>query len=177
MPAVLRDTDAGVGWPTVGAGLAFHRLAADGTMQHWIFDGENAIIHVVMTRLPLIKRALLTFMLLASWTVTTSHCALAAATTAISTAVVADDENFSDQCPMHSAKTAKHGTPEKKKGCADLPCCKNLPAAKPLPGTSASKAPIVLLTLHCARSCEQLELSRPAELPIALDTGPPEPNN
>ena len=124
-----------------------------------------------------INRALLTAALLLSWTVTTSHCALAAATTAISTAVTANEESASDECPMHSSKSAKEHAPERKKGCTDLPCCKNLPAAKPLAGISACKPPMVLVALHCLGRSEQLDLSRPVRLTAVFGTGPPRPGN
>src|SRR4051812_45263694 len=73
-----------------------------------------------------IWRASLTAILAVSWNVTTTHCALAAAATAMPRV----EQPQTDECPMHAA-SKQAPSPAKKKNCGDVPCCKNLPAAKP----------------------------------------------
>ena len=131
-----------------------------------------------MNRLTAINRALLTVVLVASWTVTTSHCALAAATSAIATAkTVTGPGAPADACPMHAATPAGKPVPEKKKGCSDLPCCKNLPAAKPMVGISVCKPPFVFAAMHPVGTAEQFAFRHARQPVLLLDTGPPAPDH
>jgi hypothetical protein len=119
-------------------------------------------------------RAPLTALLLVSWTLATSHCALAAAA---ANAIAPAIEKAADECPMHAA--AKQAPqPEKKNRCADLPCCKNLFASVPAMAKALSKpmccdianddlvVRVVLLEKGVSRKL----------LPI-VGTGPPGANN
>jgi len=120
-----------------------------------------------------INRALLTLLLVMSWLVTTSHCSLAAATSAPATSAAEE----AGECPMHSSKSAQQPAPTKKNGCADLFCCKNLPAAKPLPGVFVSKPPIISVFVDRSNHHDQLDLKFPIKQAPVLDTGPPSPDN
>jgi hypothetical protein len=127
-----------------------------------------------MVRCSALARALITIVLLASWNITTTHCAFAAATTRATASV---SPATHDECPMHSSKAPAKPAPQKKKGCADLPCCKNLPAAKPLAGISVCKPPVVLAAVHHIAGVEQLASSHARQPALLLDTGPPAPDN
>ena len=126
-------------------------------------------------RYPLILRGLITAIVMLSWSISTSHCALVAATATIITqsAVAPDSESG---CPMH-AKKAAAPQPEKKGGCRELPCCKNLPAAKPA-NSQWNYKPLVWLEPAFYLPVA-LDLLAPKARPIVrlrLDTGPPGPD-
>src|SRR5689334_25131062 len=84
-----------------------------------------------------LARALVTIALLASWNITTTHCAFAAA---VNPATPAAGHPDADECPMHAAKKSPP-PPQRKKGCADLPCCKTLPATIAAKALTAAKSP------------------------------------
>ena len=141
------------------------------------FLAREALQLAFMACCSALGRALLTLVLLASWMVTTSHCALAAAATAIAAAQNTIEQTpDSDGCPMHAAKAAK-SVPQKKKGCADLPCCKNLPAAKPVAKISVCKPPFFPVTTHTIDVVNQCAFYHAMQPVLLLDTGPPAPNS
>lgn len=78
---------------------------------------------------------------------------------------------------MHSSKRPQPPNNQKKNGCADLFCCKNLPAAKPLPGLFVSKPPINLVFVDWLSHRHQLELRFPPKPMRVLETGPPVQDN
>jgi hypothetical protein len=125
-----------------------------------------------MARYGAIGRAFLTLVLIASWNVATTHCAFTAAA-AGSVPSTTTTQTEPDECPMHSkAKTAPQ--PEKKKGCADLPCCKNLPASKPVNTPFFCKKEMLPVPLDYGSTIvSQLEVNPPTQLCSTLDTGPP----
>jgi hypothetical protein len=116
---------------------------------------------------------LFTTLLITSWNVTATHCAFSAAIgPAPSTA-----QKDVDECPMHAATKAAP-QPEKKKGCADSPCCKNLPATAPMAGVFVGKSPATFATVdYISRSCDQLDLDPWIRLTVTLATGPPGADN
>src|SRR5437764_12598919 len=77
-----------------------------------------------MRGLATLARGLVTMILVASWNITTTHCAFAAAVTPGSPAV---EQQAADECPMHATKKPEPER-QKNKGCPGLPCCKMLPA-------------------------------------------------
>jgi len=121
-----------------------------------------------MVRCALAYRILMSAIIALAWNVTTTHCAFAAATASV-TPASSEDAN---ECPMHAAK--KTPKPEKKKGCADVPCCKNLPAAKPVSPVFACKLmPVLSIGDYLSSTPPQLELAPPVSHTEKLDTGPP----
>ena len=118
-------------------------------------------------------RVLITVMVMLSWMVTTTHCALAAASAAIM-AQTSVAETQSDDCPMHAAKHSPSEQPEKKSGCPDLPCCKNLPAAKPANSQWMSKPMVWLqVTDYLPAALDFLSEDNKSIVRLQLDTGPP----
>ena len=117
-------------------------------------------------------RAFLTLLLLASWNLATSDCAFTAATTATSEKMALAQET--DECPMHASKAAPQQSPQKKKGCSELPCCKNLPATAAA-ASFACKPTISFNNWNFSDANVYIPIKlvlRPKLCPI-LDTGPP----
>jgi hypothetical protein len=124
-----------------------------------------------MARHGAISRSLLTAVLFASWNVATTHCAFIAAT---NLSVSSTSKHESNECPMHS-KTNGESQPGKKNGCAELPCCKNLLASKPVNAPFSCKWVTSPLTLdYVSSNASHLEVNRPTQLGSNLDTGPPD---
>jgi hypothetical protein len=138
----------------------------------WIFR-LSGIPLFPMRSYSLIWRALLSGVIALSWNIATTHCAFTAATKPVTPA---GDEQ-TDECPMHQAKkTAPE--PEKKNGCPDAPCCKNLPAAKPIIPAFGSKAAVVVeIVDYISTVPHRLSPYCPVRQLPALDTGPPLPNS
>jgi hypothetical protein len=140
--------------------------------RYWISGAQSATIGV-MAGWTAFARGLLTMVLLASWNVTTTHCALAAAITPASPPV---KEDAADKCPMHASKKPAP-EPRKKKGCADLPCCKTLPATPAAKLVAVARsAENVARVDYIHDGPDQLELQCLRKPLPALDTGPPRPN-
>jgi len=117
-----------------------------------------------------IGRTLLTVIVAFSWNVTTTHCAFAAAT-APPMAPAAGAE--AEDCPMHPPKQTTP-EPQKKKGCADLLCCKNLPAAKPvIPHFALKLATVALPVDYLSGDSLPLNVELVHAVRPELDTGPP----
>jgi len=117
-------------------------------------------------RVPIVAIALL------SWGLTTTHCAFAAVTTALTEASSPTDDQ--DTCPMHAAQ--KPAQPKKKSGCNDLPCCKNLPASKPAPAACVFKPNISLGNIDYLSANVSFLIAEHAQPPLPLETGPPVSN-
>src|SRR5438105_14374759 len=126
-----------------------------------------------MRGLATLARGLVTMILVASWNITTTHCAFAAAVTPGSPAV---EQQAADECPMHATKKPAP-EPQKKKGCPDLPCCKMLPARVAAKVVGIGKWPENLARVdYICRTPYRLELLSVRKQLSALDTGPPRPN-
>ena len=133
----------------------------------------KALPSSLVSRYSAICRALITVVMITSWSVTTTHCAFAAAATAIS-AQTTPPANVQDECPMHAAKRAQAPQPEKKGGCHDVLCCKNLPAAKA--NTCAFVAKSLTSSQRTVDWPNQYKPLRPIRSTVLsrfLDTGPP----
>jgi hypothetical protein len=126
-----------------------------------------------MHGLATVARGLVTMILLASWNITTTHCAFAAAIRPASPAI---EHPAADECPMHATKMPAP-EPQKKKGCPDLPCCKMLPARVAAKVVGIGKWPKTLARVDyiCRTPC-RFELVSVRKQLSALDTGPPRPN-
>jgi RNA polymerase subunit RPABC4/transcription elongation factor Spt4 len=117
-----------------------------------------------------IGRALLTLVLLAAWNVATTHCAF---TAAANISVPSTSTTEGDSCPMHS-EPRTGPRPEKKKGCADLPCCKKLPASKPVNVSFSCKwAGLPVILDYGSTIANRLEVNPPTQLGSTSETGPP----
>ena len=141
--------------------------------QHPGFLARQALPSHFMTWHATLARGLVTIVLLASWNITTTHCAFAAAITPATPAVEQPD---ADECPMHPTKKPAP-EPQKKNDCPGLPCCKMLPA------TPAAKVVVVGKSQENVAPVDyisdgpaQLDLQCLRDRPAAVDTGPPRPN-
>jgi hypothetical protein len=149
----------------VRAGLAFATR----------FPSRKRLSSQSMTGPALFWRAPLTALAFASWLVATSHCSFAAAMDSDSSpSTVA---TASDECPMHAA-AKRAPQPQKKNGCGDLPCCKNLFASIPTKATALTK-PICFDAApeNFAARVGPFEGRRAQKLSPILGTGPPGTNN
>jgi len=122
-----------------------------------------------------ILRVLITLLAMLSWTVTTSHCPLIAATAPIGQ--TGAEENDQSECPMHAVQHSAPEPSKDKNGCPDLPCCKKLPAAKPATQQWIYK-PIVWLepATYFPIVLELLAQPSGQVIRLRLDTGPPGPD-
>ena len=120
-----------------------------------------------------LARWLVTIVLLASWNITTTHCAFAAA---ITLAIPAVEQLDADECPMHATKKPAP-EPQKKKDCPGLPCCKMLPATPAAKVVAVGKSPEKIAPVdYICDGPAQLQLQYVRDRPAAIDTGPPPPN-
>src|SRR5436305_1134854 len=90
-----------------------------------------------MVGLQVLGRASLSLCITVSWLLTSTHCVFAAL--ADPPAVVSQPQQDVQECPMHARSKPAPQRNKTKNGCTELPCCKNLPAAKPNGSTSAIK--------------------------------------
>jgi hypothetical protein len=126
-----------------------------------------------MGRYAAFTRGLITAVLLASWNITTTHCAFAAAVTPVTPQV---QEDAADECPMHASKKPAP-EPQKKNGCPDLPCCRTLPATLAAKMVAVAKSPESVAKIdYRSNDGDQVKLQAVSKRVDALDTGPPRPN-
>src|ERR1041384_5608448 len=93
-----------------------------------------------MTGRCVIWRAILTLLVSVSWLLTSTHCVFAAVAEPPSPQAKQDVQG----CPMHAKPAPQPPNQKKNNGCAELPCCKNLPAAKPNASTSVAKPTLAI---------------------------------
>ena len=125
-----------------------------------------------MNRFAGIARVLLTTVLLSSWNLATTHCAFAAAVTAPK---LQAHEDAADGCPMHASKKPAPD-PQKKNGCPDVPCCKNLSATPAAKVVAVGKSPECGAKINYRLTDVFVGQQATSKRVDALDTGPPAPN-